>query len=63
MCAASSGVPTIGTITPIAPTSSARAMKWYSPRGTRTIGTSGRPRHSANCAFSVSKPSPVCSMS
>ena len=38
-------------------------MKWYSPRGTRTIGTTDRPRHSATCVFSVSKESPVCSMS
>ena len=63
MAAASAALPTIGTITPSAPTSSARAMKWYSPRGTRTIGTSGRPRHSATWVLSVSNDRPVCSMS
>ena len=63
MCRASSALPTIGTITPNAPTSSARAMNAYSPRGTRTMGTMPRPRHNANWFFSVSKPSPVCSMS
>ena len=38
-------------------------MKWYSPRGTRINGTSGRPRHSAHWIFSVSSVAPVCSMS
>ena len=33
-------------------------MKWYSPRGTRTIGTIDRPRHSATCVFSVSNDEP-----
>ena len=34
---ASSGEPTIGSITPSAPMSAARAMWWYSRDGTRTM--------------------------
>jgi hypothetical protein len=45
---------TIGIITPRAPRSSARASQVYSPLGTRTIGSIGRPRHDANSHFSVS---------
>ena len=55
---ACSALSTIGTMTPCAPTSSARAMKWYSPRGTRTIGTTPVPRLAATSIFSVSRPSP-----
>ena len=62
MRSACSRVSTSGTITPSAPTSSARATKWYSVAGTRTSGATPSARHSANCGLSVSKPAPVCSM-
>jgi len=63
MNAACSAVSTIGTMMPMAPTSSMRAMKSYSVVGTRTKGAMPRPRHSAICWRSVSVLIAVCSMS
>ena len=60
---ASAALSTIGTMTPYAPTSSARAMKWYSLRGTRTSGSMPMPRQPAASIFRVSNPRPACSMS
>src|SRR5688572_20261007 len=62
MNSACSAVSTSGSMTPSAPQSSARAMKSYSVAGTRASGTTPRARQSANCGFSISKPTPVCSM-
>src|SRR5262245_16874865 len=60
---ACSAVSTIGTMIPIAPMSSTRAMKSYSVAGTRTSGTRLVERVVARSVRIVSTLQPVCSMS
>src|SRR5688572_16597486 len=53
----------MGTMMPSAPTSSERAMKWYSSAGTRTNGARSAAREEAISMRMVSMLQPVCSMS
>jgi hypothetical protein len=58
-----STLPTMGTISPSTPISMARAMKWVSCEGTRTMAGSSAASKKRMALFSVSVLKPECSMS